>query len=416
MTWLIWIGFFALIILLISLDLGVFHRHPHVISIPEALSWTLVWVLLSLAFNVFVYFLYEQNWLGWGADTVHISGAQAALEFFTGYLVEKSLSLDNIFVIAMVLAFFRVPLIHQHRILYWGVLGAIVLRGLMIGAGTVLIREFSWTTYLFGLLLIASAVKMLLVRHDSGKPDSNVFIRLVKKMFPVAEGHQGNAFFIRVNGKVAITPMMLALVLVESSDVMFAMDSIPAIFAVTQDPFLVFTSNIFAILGLRSLYFALAGLMDRFRYLKMSLVFLLAYIGVKMLLVHYHPIPNVISLAVMAGILAVGVLASLIGGRSDPAQLVSPLADDLEHLAIRSFAEARRVVILVVGSTLILVGLALLVLPGPGIPVILFGLVVLSVEFLWARRWLKQIRSTLGDLEGKFRTMARDLGNPKRPD
>jgi tellurite resistance protein TerC len=332
------IGFLALVLGIVMLDLGVFHKHARVVRMREALAWTSVWVTLALLFGVFVFYLYEHSLFDWDKQTlVDVKalykdatsvGQTAAVDYLTGYLVELSLSLDNVFVIALILAYFRVPLAQQHRVLFWGIMGALVLRGIMIGAGAALIARFDWIIYVFGALLLVSAARMLLVRHDALEPERNLFVRLTRLMFPVTTQFHGEHFFTRLNGKLTATPLFLALVLVESSDVMFAVDSIPAIFAVTRDPFLVFTSNIFAILGLRSMYFLLAGLMDRFRYLKVSLVFLLAYIGVKMLVSHHFPIPNHISLAFIAGILAVGILASLAAPRRAQPHLPSPLEID----------------------------------------------------------------------------------------
>ena len=272
----------------------------------------------------------------------------------------------------------------------------------MIGLGAVLIAHFEWIVYVFGVLLILSAVKMLIVRHDNIEPDRNLAVRLVRRFYPVTNDYEGARFFVWMNGRRAMTPLMVALILVETSDVMFAVDSIPAIFAITRDPFLVFTSHIFAILGLRSLYFALAGLMERFRYLKMSLVFLLAYVGVKMILSHHYPIPNVVSLGIIGGILSVGVLASVWALRADTAKLVSPLVDDFEELAVQTYRQGRRVVILVVGSTILLVGLAMIVLPGPAIVVIPLGLAILGIEFAWAQRWLKRLREMAEDVRERI--------------
>ena len=392
MSALIWILFLVFIVGLLLLDLGVFHKKSHEIKVPEALAWTAVWVVIALAFNAFVYFLYEYNW-GWANVTVqHLNGTQAAIQFFTGYLVEKSLSVDNIFVIAMIFSFFQVPLSEQHRVLFWGIFGALVLRGIMIYAGVALIDRFDWLVYVFGLLLLASAVKMLVVRHDSIHPERNIFVRLARKIYPFTSEYEGSRFFTIRNGQRVATPLLLTLILVETSDIMFAIDSIPAILAVTRDPFLVFTSNVFAILGLRSLYFALAGMMSRFRYLKMSLVFLLAYIGVKMLLAHHYPIPNLVSLAIIGGILAVGVAASVVGGDRDPAALLSPIVNELEHLATLTYRQGRRVVILVTGSTVLLVGIIMIFLPGPAVLIIPLGLTILAAEFAWARLWLRRLR------------------------
>lgn len=390
----VWASFLLLIAIVVALDLGVFHRKVHVVTLPEALGWTAIWVSLALAFNVGVYYLYEVNPSGWDMDTEQLTGAEAAIQFFTGYLVEKSLSIDNVFVIAMIFAHFQVPLAEQHRVLFWGILGAVVLRGLMIFGGIALLDRFDWLVYVFGALLIFSAVSMLVIRHDKLAPENNAMIRLVRKIYPVTPEFHGSHFFVRIDGVRMATPLFLALVLIETSDVTFAIDSIPAIFAITRDPFIIFTSNIFAILGLRALYFVLAGLMEKFRYLKTSLVFLLAFIGVKMLLVHHHPIPNLVSLAVIGGILMVGILASLAAGQ-DTAPLISPLKNDIRRLAIASYRQARKAVILLIGSSVLVIGAAMILLPGPAFIVIPLGLTILSIEFAWARRWLREIRARI---------------------
>lgn len=395
---LVWGSFLVLIALIIALDLGVFHRKAHVVTLPEALGWTTAWITLALIFNVGIFYLYELNPAGWDVDTAQLTGAEAALQFFTGYVVEKSLSIDNIFVIAMVFAYFRVPLAEQHRVLFWGIFGALVLRGLMIGLGVVLIEKFSWITYLFGGLLIYSAARMMVIRHDSLDPDANLFVRAFKRVHPVTTEFHGSHFFVVKDGVRMATPLFLALLMVEASDVTFAIDSIPAIFAITTDPFIIFTSNVFAVLGLRSLYFVLAGLMEKFRFLKMSLVFLLAYIGVKMLLVHHHPIPNEVSLAVIGGILATGVLASIVV-RKDPVQLVSPLANEMERFVHVSYLQARKAAVLVTVSTILAVGMAMLVMPGPAFAVIPAGLAVLALELAWAWRWLSRVKRELAAVQ-----------------
>ncbi len=392
-TVLVWGGFLFVIALIVALDLGVFHKKAHVVSLPEALGWTAVWVTLALLFNVGVFYLYELNPAGWDMDHDPLTGQQAALQFFTGYVVEKSLSVDNIFVIAMIFAHFRVPLAEQHRVLFWGIFGAVVLRGVMIVAGTALIERFDWILYVLGALLLFSAAMMLAVRHDTIEPEKNWAVRLVRRFYPVTSEFHGSRFFVTIDGQRTATPLLLALVLVETSDVMFAIDSIPAIFAITRDPFIVFTSNVLAILGLRSLYFVLAGLMDKFRFLKNALVILLAFIGVKMMLVHHYPIPTTVSLAVIIGILSVGVLASLI--RRDTMALLSPLASELQALAVRSIAQARRAAALLVGSAVVLIGVAMTILPGPEWLVIPLGLVIMSLQFAWAARWLATVRNTL---------------------
>ncbi|MHB0961035.1 MAG: TerC family protein [Pirellulaceae bacterium] len=318
MTYFVWISFLVFILLMVLLDLGVFHRRAHEVRVREALAWTGVWVALAMIFNVVVYFLYERSVGGWASLEMHqLSGREAATQFFTGYVLEKSLSVDNIFVIAMIFAYFGVPLKNQHRLLFWGIMGAVVLRGVMIALGAALIARFDWIVYVFGGLLLVSAAKMMITQTENIDPEKNVMVRLVRRLYPVTPEIESGRFFVKLNGQWAATPLFLALILIETSDILFAVDSIPAVFAVTRDPFLVFTSNIFAILGLRSMYFVLAGFMHQFRYLKTSLVFVLAYVGVKMMVSHHYPIPNLVSLAFIGGILAVGVLASLVASRRE---------------------------------------------------------------------------------------------------
>jgi tellurite resistance protein TerC len=307
----------------------------------------------------------------------------------------------------MIFAHFRVPLAEQHRVLFWGIFCAVILRGVMIFGGIAIIERFDWVVYVFGALLLFSAASMIVVRHDNLAPENNLMIRMIRRIYPVTANFHGGHFFVRINGIRTATPLLLALVLVETSDVTFAIDSIPALFAITRDPFIVFTSNIFAILGLRSLYFVLAGLMEKFRYLKMSLVLLLAFIGVKMLLVHHYPIPNLVSLAVIGGILAAGILASMIAGR-DSTALVSPLAGEIERLAMASYRQARKAVILIVGSSVLIIGLAMVLLPGPAIVVIPLGLAILGVEFAWARRWLSRAKRMIADGRRSIENVVRD--------
>lgn len=317
----LWIGFIAFVILMLALDLGVFNRKAHVISTREALRWTALCVVLALLFNVFIYFAYENHWLGIGREIGHtVEGKAAALNFFTGYIVEQSLSLDNIFVIALIFSYFGIPALYQHRVLFWGILGALVMRGIMIYIGATLLERFAWMTYVFGALLLATAVKLMVSGEKPVNYDRNPLVRFARFWYPVCPRIEDEKFFTRADGRRAITPLFLVLLIVESTDVMFAVDSIPAILAITTDTFIVFTSNVFAILCLRSMYFALAGMMDKFRYLKTSLVFILAYIGIKMLLsptLHHHgkEVPTWLSLLLICVILTVGIVASVISAR-----------------------------------------------------------------------------------------------------
>jgi tellurite resistance protein TerC len=314
------VGFVALVLVFLALDLGVFHRQAREVGVREAVVWTLVWIGAALAFAFFVHAAYERHWLGLGLEVPQlggppreVGGPEAVLLYLTGYIVEKSLSLDNVFVIALVFTAFRVPPALQHRVLFWGILGALLLRGAMIAAGAALVHSFDWITYLFGALLVVTAIKMARVSTEDVDPRRNPLVRLVRRWLPVSSEFHGNRFLVREGGRLVATPLLLGLAAVEFSDVIFAVDSIPAIFAITLDPFLVFTSNVFAILGLRALYFCLAGLLDRFRYLKVSLIAVLFFVGVKMLLVHTPwRIPLVPALLVLGGLLAGGVVASVL--------------------------------------------------------------------------------------------------------
>jgi tellurite resistance protein TerC len=322
----VWIGFILFVLALLALDLGVFHRKAHVVGIKEALGWSAIWIALALAFSVFIYFGYEHHWLGLGTKPDAVGGtisdgSTAVVKYLTGYVVEKSLSVDNIFVIAMLFGFFAVPPVYQHRVLFWGILGALLMRGAMIAVGATLIARFAWILYVFGAFLILTAIKMLAMKTDHADPSKNIVIRLARRLLPITDEHHGEHFLVRrEDGRFLLTPLALALIIVETTDLIFAVDSIPAIFAITADPFLVFTSNVFAILGLRSLYFALAGAIEKFRYLKVSLAIVLAVVGAKMLAHHWLSDLlgenfNFILLGVVLSILAAGVIASLISNR-----------------------------------------------------------------------------------------------------
>jgi tellurite resistance protein TerC len=392
--------FILLVLGLLALDLGVFHREDEVMSTKIALGWTCFWIALSLLFNALIYVIYEHHWLGIGAGPeIHATGATAAIDFFTAYLVEKSLSLDNIFVIALVFSYFRVPAHYQHRVLFWGILGALAMRGLMIGAGIAAISQFSWLTYVLGGLLIATALKMMVAQQDHLEPDKNLIIRIVGRVFLVTKDYRGRQFFIKENGKWAATPLFLTLIMIESTDLLFAVDSIPAVLAITIDPFIVFTSNVFAILGMRSLYFALASLLDRFRFLKTSLIFILAFVGIKMILAqHVIKIDSLASLGVIGGLLLMGIAASIIANKSTPSSDISPLKE-LTKLSLVTVRTVRRLFFLAAGSTIILMGAIMILLPGPGLLVIFLGLTLLAVEFVWARVWIKKVEQRILDLQ-----------------
>jgi tellurite resistance protein TerC len=319
MVELVWVCFLALFLGLLMLDLSVLHRDSKTLTVRQALFWTAVWISVAMSYTGVVYGLYEHRWLGFEPGPGVTDGADAVVQYVTGYLLEWSLSVDNIFVIALIFSYLKIPMQYQYRVLFWGIVGAIVLRGLMIAAGTTLLHHFDWMFYVFGGILLLSALRMLRNGEEAHDVGNSFPARLVRRFVPVTPALEGNHFFVRQDGRMFATPLFVALVMVELTDVVFAVDSIPAILAVTRDPFLVFTSNAFAILGLRSLYFAVAGLMAMFRYLRYSLVLILAFVGVKMLLVGHYHVPNLWSLGIILGTLALGVVASLIATRRDEA-------------------------------------------------------------------------------------------------
>jgi tellurite resistance protein TerC len=294
-VWL-WITFNIFVLVLLALDLGVFHKSNHAISVKESLIWSGVWILVGIVFNVGVFYF---------------SGPQKGLEFFTGYVIERSLSIDNIFVFILMFTYFGVPARYQYKVLFWGILGALIMRGALIMVGTALIDAFHWILYVFGAVLIFSAIRMAVQKEDAQvQPDRNPVVRLFRRFFPVTESYHGGSFFVRQGHKWLATPLFIVLLVVETTDLVFALDSIPAIFAITTDPFIVYTSNVFAILGLRALYFALAGIMDRFHYLKLGLSIVLGFVGAKMLLDAFIHIETWVSLVVVAVVLTISVVVS----------------------------------------------------------------------------------------------------------
>ena len=306
----LWIGFNIFVLFMLALDLGVFHRKAHVVTFKESMAWTVVWVALAMLFNLGVW---------------HYGGSEKGVEFLTGYVIEKSLSVDNVFVFALLFSYFAVPAKYQHKVLFWGIIGALVMRAVMIGLGSVLITEFAWIIYIFGAFLILTGIKMIVKRSEEIHPERNPVVRWFKKLMPVTSDYREQKFFVRENGILHATPLFVVLLLVEFTDLIFAVDSIPAIFAVTKDPFIVYTSNVFAILGLRSLYFALAGVMDKFHYLKIGLGFVLAFVGVKMLLGHSEwKIDTHLSLGVIVVILATSVFASLMWPKETKPAVLPP--------------------------------------------------------------------------------------------
>jgi tellurite resistance protein TerC len=310
---LLWIGFNILVLILLFIDLGAFHRKDHVIKVKEALLMSGVWILLAILFNTGIYFWF---------------GKESALQFFAGFLLEKSLSVDNIFVFILIFSYFKIPPKYQYHVLFWGILGALVLRAGFILAGTSLIKQFHWIIYIFGGILVYTGIKMALQKEeDEIEPDKNFLVRLVKRLMPVTKDYGEGKLFVKRQGRYHASLLFIALLVVETTDVVFALDSIPAIFAVTTDPFIVYTSNVFAILGLRALYFALAGIMDLFHYLKLGLSVILTFVGIKMLISETYHIPIEAALGFIAGILIISILASIIWPRK-PEEKVEDLTNN----------------------------------------------------------------------------------------
>jgi tellurite resistance protein TerC len=323
----IWGAFLGFVLLMLALDLGVFHRQAHDVSMREALTWSGVWIALAMVFNAGVFLYWDQIY----PDSSY-TNSQAGLAFLTGYLIEKALSVDNIFVFLMVFAYFNIPNKYQHRVLFWGIIGALVFRGIFIAAGSALIKEFAWIVLIFGAFLIITGIKMVKFKDKKIDPDKNPVIKLFRRFVPVTPDFHGQSFLTRIDGRLWATPLFVCLLFVEFTDIIFAIDSIPAIFAITKDPFIVFTSNVFAILGLRALYFALSGLMGMFHYLGYALAAILIFVGGKMVGTYaMHTLggqpdwkfPTVLSLGIIAGMLAVSIIASIThqrrgGGSANP--------------------------------------------------------------------------------------------------
>ena len=300
-----WLAFATIVLVMLALDLGVFHRKAHVVRLREALVWSALWITLSLLFNLWIY-----------AQL----GSQAALDFFTAYVIERTLSIDNIFVFLLIFSYFSVPPQFQHRVLFWGIVAALLMRALFIGAGLALIAKFDWILYVFGAFLVYTGIKMAVRREGEIHPERNPVLRLFRRFFPVTNEYHEASFLVRMDGRYAATPLLVVLLVVETTDVIFAVDSIPAVLAITVDPFIVYTSNVFAILGLRALYFALAGIMELFHYLHYGLSAILIFVGVKMIVAHVYEVPTVLALAFIALTMVISIVASMMYPRSAPSE------------------------------------------------------------------------------------------------
>ncbi len=306
-NWIFWVAFNVFVLLMLALDLGVFHRTKHVVQLREAIAWTLLWITLAGIFAVFIYF-FGHTLVGSHTRP----NSQLSLEFVTGYLIEQSLSVDNLFIFLLIFRYFAVPAEFQHEVLVWGVVGALIMRAIFIAAGVTLLNRFHWIVYVFGAILIYSGIKLFRQHGAEIHPETNPLLRLFRKLFRVTNDYEGGKFFVRRNALTYATPLALVLIVVETTDLLFAVDSIPAVLAVTREPFIVYTSNVFAIMGLRSLYFALAGMIEAFHFLHYGLSLILIFIGVKMLASHYIDIPIGVALGTVVGVLLISIAASLV--------------------------------------------------------------------------------------------------------
>ena len=388
----IWILFLLLILSLLLLDLVVLHRKARDLSVYEAFALAIFWVSIGLGFSVLIYFAYEYHWF---SITINpsINGKTATIQYLTAYLVEESLSLDNLFVIALILQSLKIPLGFQHRVLLWGIFGAVILRGVSIWLGIYLYEAISWMNYVFGSVLLFSAAKLLIDDQQTTVPTGqNTIIRLFQNFLPLTPDLESGRFFVRQAGKLSMTPLFIAVIMVETADLLFAMDSIPAVIGISQDKFIIYSSNIFAILGLRALYFVLAAALASLRYLKVTIMLILGFIGVKMLIADYIIIEPTISLLVIVTLLLLGIGVSLINPHQ-PMLDISPVGKArLNTLYHFTFASLRRAFILIVGSSVVLVGIIMIFTPGPAILVIPAGIAILATEFFWAQRLLNRIK------------------------
>lgn len=399
MTFWLVLGLLALASLVLVPELLLLRRR-RVIGAWEALAWTAFWIVLAITFGAGLYFAYEHAWFGLGSEpgAEVADGRTAAMEFFAAWLVQKSLSIDNVFVIAMIFAYFRVPLDQQQRLLAWSLPVAIGMRGLAVAGGVLLIHAVPWTAYVLGVFLVFTALRML-VRRDGSLQTEGPLLRAMTRRWPLAD-YEGGRFVVLHRGRRAATPLFAALLMIVLANLIFAVDAVPAILAITREPLIVLAAILFALLGLHSLYFLLASIMERLYYMKLALVGVFVYVGVKMLLVNHVDIPAQLSLVLVSLLLLAGGLASALLRPPPGGRIESPFADELEQLVTLTVKSARRIVVLVTGATVLLVGLLMVVMPGPAILVIPAGLAILATEFIWARRLLARFQQEVRTFSG----------------
>lgn len=389
---LLWVIFIFTVVALLLLDIGLLHRRVTQLSFLEAIALSAFWIVIGLAFGVFIYFAYEQAWLADYIPVTELTGQQAITQYLTAYLLEKSLSLDNLFVIAVILQSRNIPLHYQHRILFYGIAFAILLRSIIIISGIQLIEIYSWMNYLFAALLIFAAFRLFINHMRIKQRASNKLVTLVTRYIPVTDTIQDGRFFVRQGKTLLLTPLFIAMLMIESADLVFAIDSIPAVLSISRDAFIVVSSNIFAILGLRALYFLVASAMAQLHYLKISLIIILLLAATKMLLLHTYPVDAATSLVIVSLVLVTGIIVSLLRKDREPLFASSPIAVEMGRIYDLTFAGLRRIIILVLGISVVIVGIIMIFTPGPAIVVIPAGLAILATEFVWARIILKKFK------------------------
>ena len=389
---LLWAILIFTVVALLMLDIGLLHRQVTRISFIEALALSGFWIVIGLAFALFIFFAYEQAWLANYIPVTALSGSQAVTEYLTTYLLEKSLSLDNLFVIAVIFQSLNIPLQYQYRVLFYGIIGAILMRTVIIIGGIQLFDAFSWMNYLYAGLLLFAAFRFFINHTVVTERAESKLVKLITRFVPVKKTVEDGRFILYRNKSLMITPLFIAVLTIESADLVFAIDSIPAALAISQDSFIVVSSNIFAIMGLRALYFVLASAMQQLHYLKVSLILILLFVATKMLLIHTYPIDTIVSLLVISLMLIAGIIASLLQKDRGPVFATSPIAKEMGRIYNLTFVGLKRIIILVLGISVIIVGIIMIVAPGPAIVVIPAGLAILATEFVWARIILKKFK------------------------
>ncbi len=391
----LWIILIVTVATLLLIDFGLLYRRIAHISLPEAIALSSFWLVIGLSFALFIFFAYEQSWFNDYLPMTGLSGKQAVIQYLNVYLLEKSLSLDNMFVIAITFQSLAIPVHFQHRVLLVGIVSAIIMRTLIIIGGITLLQSYTWMHYALGVILLLASIKLIANHTLEKRRDNNLLTRLVGKFVPIRESIDDGRFVLRKNNRLMITPLFIAMILIESADLYFSTDSIPAALSVSSDSFIVVSANIFALMGLRALYFVLASAMQQLHYMKLSLVLVLLFLAAKMLLLEIYPIDDVVTLLAITGILVTGIVTSLLQKDRNPILATSPLAAEIGRIYNLTFASLKRIIVLVIGISVVIIGIIMIVTPGPAIVVIPAGLAILATEFVWARIILKKFKNKL---------------------